>query len=95
MDDVNPIQALGDEVRADAPLFVKAATRQFEALMTPEYHRLRGYAYESGATVGHLNVSVTLNFAPGEKSVTIETTPRFVPAPQRATEAIVSAPAKP
>ena len=85
----DPVLTLGDEIRADAPLFADAATRQFQALIRPEYHRLRGYAYESGELVGHLNVSVTFNFAPGAKSVTIETTPHFVPAPQRAHEAIV------
>jgi hypothetical protein len=88
-----PVLALGDEIRADAPRFVEAATRQFQALMTTEYHRLRGYAHESGEPVGHLNVSVTLGFAPGAKSVTIETMPHFVPAPQRAHEVIEPTPA--
>lgn len=89
MNPVTPkVLALGDEIRADAPLFVEAATRQFHALMRLEFHRLRGYAHESGATEAHLNVGISLSFAPGAKSVTIETMPHFVPLPLRSCEAI-------
>lgn len=71
--------SVADEIRRSGPAFIKAATEAFAKRFAIEYHRLRGYSLEQQNSEMDLTLVVRCNFAPQNRSVTIEATPKVNP----------------
>lgn len=78
---------LSKEIRESEPLFIDAATAAFRERVTAEYHRLRGYAIESGMNCIDLSVTVSFNFGE-QRGVAVRSLPEFTPLPGASFKAI-------